>query len=161
VADDRLPLQSPFVTVPGAVERLLQADAVAVLITVNHDSSPQASVVWFEAHGDEVVIFAERATRKVGNLRRDPRALLVILQPGVPAMRGVPDYALLHGQAMVEDGDDVALRDRLAGRYMGLDRYPFAPPNSEWTIIRFRVHRIGGHGPGLREKAAYGGWDLP
>ena len=69
---------------------LLESDALAHLVTLNSDGSPQVSCVWVGLDGDEIVSGHLRAEqRKLQNVARDPRVSLSIegteLQP--PGLR--------------------------------------------------------------------------
>ncbi|MBM3675178.1 MAG: hypothetical protein FJW88_09545 [Actinobacteria bacterium] len=65
-------------SIPHPAEDLLGSNALTHLVTLNDDETPQVSVVWCGVRGDEIMFVSEAATRKVRNLRRDPRVLLSI-----------------------------------------------------------------------------------
>ena len=52
----------------GQADALLGSDAVAHVWTTNADGTPQVSVVWVIAQGDEIVFGTDTASQKAKNL---------------------------------------------------------------------------------------------
>ena len=67
-----------MVDVGAQADALLGSDAVAHVWTTNPDGTPQVSVVWVIAHGDEIAFGPDTSSRKAKNLRRDNRIVLSI-----------------------------------------------------------------------------------
>ncbi len=65
-------------TIPAIAQAMLGTDAVAHVWTNNADGSPQVSVVWVIAHGDEILFGTDAHSEKAKNLRRDSRIILSI-----------------------------------------------------------------------------------
>ena len=57
---------------------LLGSDAVAHVWTSNPDGTPQVSVVWVVARGDEILFGTDASSQKARNLQRDNRIVLSI-----------------------------------------------------------------------------------
>lgn len=74
----------------------------AVLATVRADGSPQVTPVWYHWDGDAVRISSPNWTKKVANIRRDPRVSVCIDDQ----VSGT--YATLFGTAELIDGDAVS-----------------------------------------------------
>ncbi len=128
-------------------DALLGSDAVAHVWTTNPDGTPQVSVVWVIAHGDEIVFGTDTASQKAKNLRRDDRIVLSI-EDVERNERGFQRHLVVRGRARIEDGPDPALMDRLAQKYLGLDRQPLALRDSPTSVVvRVSVDRISGVGP--------------
>ncbi len=128
-------------------DALLGSDAVAHVWTTNPDGTPQVSVVWVIAHGDEIIFGTDTASQKARNLRRDDRIVLSI-EDVERNERGFQRHLVLRGRATIEDGPDPALMDRLAQKYLGLDRHPLALRDSPTrVVVRVSVDRISGVGP--------------
>ncbi|HNG58106.1 MAG TPA: pyridoxamine 5'-phosphate oxidase family protein, partial [Solirubrobacterales bacterium] len=53
--------------------RLIESDALAHLVTLNRDGSPQLSCVWVGLDGDEIVSGHMMKRLKLKNVERDPR----------------------------------------------------------------------------------------
>ena len=141
---------------PAQVMRVLRSPALAHLITINPDGTPQVSVVWVDVLDDQVVCLAERTRQKIKNLRRDRRVVISVEDPQKNA-NGLPNHLVLRGHADIREPAQLALQDRLARLYMNLERYPFANRGAESLVeVRVTVDRISGFGP--FEQGAYGGW---
>ena len=128
-------------------ETLLGSDAVAHVWTENRDGSPQVSVVWVVVRDDEIVFGCDRSCQKAINLRRNPSIVLSI-EDEVRNEQGFQRHLVIRGTATIEDAPDPALMDRLAQKYIGLDRHPLAmrdAPSS--VVVRVAIDRISGVGP--------------
>lgn len=60
------------------VRRLLGGTSLAHIATVLPDGSPHTVPLWVGTHGDHVVFLTGPRSRKVRNLRRDPRVALSV-----------------------------------------------------------------------------------
>ena len=61
-----------------SVRELIESGPLAHLVTVNHDGSPQVTIVWVGIEEDEVVSGHLYRHRKVQNIERDPRVCIEI-----------------------------------------------------------------------------------
>lgn len=126
---------------------LLESDALAHLVTLNRDGSPQLSCVWVGLDGEEIVSGHMMKRLKLKNVERDPRVLLSVESPTSNEM-GLKEYLVVHGTARVEEGGAAALLQDLAHTYMGPDAV-FPPPGVDapgW-VLRITPERLGGVGP--------------
>jgi PPOX class probable F420-dependent enzyme len=60
------------------IERFLETEPVVWLSTIGADGSPSLVPTWFVWDGSEIVIRSKPGASKVGNLQRDPRAMLAL-----------------------------------------------------------------------------------
>ena len=67
-------------SLPDSARALLESPALAHLVTLNPDGSPQVSIVWVGLDGDEIVAGHLPEHRKVRNIRNDSRVALSIEQ---------------------------------------------------------------------------------
>jgi PPOX class probable F420-dependent enzyme len=127
---------------------LLESGALAHLVTLNPDGSPQASCVWVGLEGDEIVSAHMGDRQKLRNVRRDPRVLLSI--EGTELDRfDLRQYLVVHGRGEVTEGGAADLLQRLAHVYLGPD-VVFPPPEHAGPggyILRIGPERLGGNGP--------------
>ena len=132
---------------------LLESDALAHLVTLNPDGSPQVSCVWVGLDGDEIVTAHMQRRLKVRNVERDPRAVLSIEATTLNGQR-LREYLVVHGRARVVEGGARALLQDLAHVYMGPDAV-FPPPQLQAPgfIMRITPERLGGVGPWADEAA--------
>jgi PPOX class probable F420-dependent enzyme len=136
------------VQLPAAARELVESDALAHLVTINRDGSPQVSCIWIGLEGDELVsghLYTEQ--QKLRNIRRDPRVVLSLegkeIQPP-----GLKQYLVVHGRARIEEGGAPELLQRLARIYLGPDvKFPPMDDPPPGQTVRITVERIGGIGP--------------
>jgi len=142
-----------MVSIPTQVQTLLGTDAVAHVWTSNPDGSPQVSVVWVIAQGDDVLFGSDAKSVKCRNLALDPKVILSI-EDTERSERGFQRHLVIRGTATLEPGPDPDLMDRLAAKYVGLQQHPLALRDSpDCVVIRVSVDRISGVGPWINEEA--------
>jgi PPOX class probable F420-dependent enzyme len=135
------------VEVLAQADALLGSDAVAHVWTTNPDGTPQVSVVWVIAQGDEIAFGTDTASQKAKNLRRDNRIVLSI-EDTERNERGFQRHLVVRGRARIHPGPDPELMDRLAKKYLGLHRHPLALRDSPTSVVvRVKIERISGIGP--------------
>jgi PPOX class probable F420-dependent enzyme len=132
---------------PDSARDVLESDALAHLVTVNQDGSPQVSVVWVGLEGEDIVSGHLRDQQKLRNVRRDPRVALTLETP-VTNPLGLREYLVVHGRATIEEGGAPELLQELARIYLGPDvTFPPMPDPPPGFRLRIAVERIGGIGP--------------
>jgi PPOX class probable F420-dependent enzyme len=126
---------------------LLESAALAHLVTLNADGSPQVSCVWVGLDGGEIVSAHMLRRQKVVNVERDPRVSLSLEGPGTNAL-GLREYLVVRGTARVQQGGAAALLQQLAHVYLGPD-VVFPPPgfDAPGFVLRITPERLGGVGP--------------
>jgi PPOX class probable F420-dependent enzyme len=104
-------------------------------------------MAWMDVEGDEVLFNTAEGRRKPDNIRRDPRVIVSVQDRNKPQA-----CAVFHGRGRVADvGADEHI-DKLAKRFLGVDKYPYRQPTEKRLIVRIEVDRISGMAPG------YGSW---
>jgi len=133
--------------IPQSARELLESAALAHLVTVNPDGSPQVSVVWVGVDGDEIVAGHVPNNRKVQNIRRDGRVALSIETDRRNEM-GLTEYLVVKGTARITEGGAVELLRKLAKTYQGPDA-DFLPGDDlpGGYVTHIRVDKISGVGP--------------
>ena len=132
---------------PDSARELIESGALAHLVTLNADGSPQVSCVWMGLDGDELVAGHLRRQQKIRNIERDPRVVVSFegtrLHPP-----GMKEYLVVHGRARVTEGGAPELLQRLAHVYLGPDvTFPPMPDPPAGYVSHITVERIGGTGP--------------
>ena len=132
---------------PSEARALLESDALAHLVTLNGDGSPQVSIVWVGLDGDEIVAAHLPWQQKLRNIRRDPRVALSLEGTRTNAI-GLREYLVVHGTARIEEGGAAEWLQRLAHTYIGPDAMfpPMAEPPPGWRTV-ITPERLGGVGP--------------
>lgn len=134
-------------SIPHPAQALLGSSALAHVVTVNRDGTPQVSVVWCGVRGDQIVFVSEGATQKIRNLRRDPRVLLSI-EDEERNLRGLQQHLVVAGRGTVVDGADAALVDELCRVYLGRADHPLELRTSPSAVtVTIEIDRISGNGP--------------
>ena len=132
---------------PESARAVLESAALAHLVTVNRDGSPQVSIVWVGLDGDDVLSGHLRDQQKLRNVRRDPRVVLSLETPTTNPM-GLREYLVVHGRGTVEVGGAPELLQQLAYTYLGPDVvFPPMPEPPPGFRLRIAVERLGGVGP--------------
>ena len=118
--------------VPDGFLDLFHKKSFAHLATLMPDGGPQVTPVWCDFDGTHVLINSAKGRRKDKNMRREPRVALSIQDPENPYR-----YLEVRGRvvSISEEGADAQI-DRLAKRYMGVDRYPLRKPGEVRVIYR-------------------------
>ncbi len=112
----------------------------ASLATINKDSTPQQSAMWYDLDGDTILMNTAAGRVKERNLRRDPRASICV----VDGYR----FVTISGTVELNDDQTVAQADikRLAIRYDGQEagekqaREQFA--KQQRVTIRLKIEHI-------------------
>lgn len=134
-------------TVPDSARALINSNALAHMVTLNEDGSPQVTLVWVGLDGDDVVVAHLRESQKVHNIRNDGRVAINIQSPTRSEM-GLTEYLTIYGQATIEEGGAPELLQELAYTYLGPDiKFPPMPDPPPGFITRVNVERISGVGP--------------
>jgi PPOX class probable F420-dependent enzyme len=133
--------------IPDEARVVLESDALAHLVTINPDGTPQVSCVWVGLEDDEVAFASPGPRRKLDNIRRDPRVTLSLEGSTVSAL-GLKEYLVVYGRARIQEGGGPELLQRLAHVYLGPDvKFPPMDDPPPGVVVRIAVDRLGGHGP--------------
>jgi PPOX class probable F420-dependent enzyme len=135
------------VTIPDTAREVLESAALAHLVTINPDGSPQIAIVWVGLDGDEIVAGHLADQQKLRNIRRDPRVALSVETDRTNPI-GLREYLVVHGRARITEGGAPELLQRLARTYLGPDvRFPPMPEPPPGYVTHIAVERVGGVGP--------------
>ena len=133
--------------IPDSARAVLESAALAHLVTLETDGSPQVTVVWVGLDGDEIVAAHMPENRKVRNIRADGRVALSV-ETTTRNAYGLMEYLVIYGTARITEGGAAALLQRLAHTYIGPDAtFPPGPDPRPGFITRISVDRIAGVGP--------------
>ncbi|HEY5661395.1 MAG TPA: PPOX class F420-dependent oxidoreductase [Gaiellaceae bacterium] len=134
-------------TLPDSARELIESGALAHLVTLNRDGSPQVSCVWVGIDGDELVAGHLPEHQKIRNIRRDPR-VSVSFEGTRVRPPGLKEYLVIHGTARVTEGGAPELLQRLAHVYLGPDVVfpPMTDPPPGY-VTHITIDRVAGVGP--------------
>ncbi len=114
---------------------LLDAPTYAVLTTLNADGSPQMSTMWVTRDGNDVLFSTVDGRQKPRNLRRDPRAAVLLVNPDNPF-----EYLEIRGTVSLTE-DPGRLIDELSQKYLGQD-YPAESPETVRLVVRLTPTKV-------------------
>ena len=125
-------------SIPDKYRDLFTKRAFASLATLMPDASPQVTPVWVDLEGDLVLVNTAKGRQKDKNMRRDPRVALAIIDPDNPYR-----YLEIRGRIaeITEDGADAHI-DKMAKKYLGVDKYPYRQPTETRVIFKIRAERV-------------------
>src|SRR4051812_3785727 len=117
------------------IEEFLKDSAeVAYVSTVQADGSPYVNPVWFEWRGDSFVIITKPLARLCENLRRDPRAAIVVASPTPPYRR-----VLAQGRAEELTEDWIPTAERMVLRYVGPGGLDYLKATASLERVTFAI----------------------
>src|SRR3954467_388232 len=93
-----------FMDIPDDFHPLLRSTAVAVVSTLGPNGEPQATPTWFMFDGDRLSFTLVDGRQRLRNLRRDPRASVVVIDPAQPTF-----YLQLRGRVALVTDPEAAL----------------------------------------------------
>jgi PPOX class probable F420-dependent enzyme len=122
------------------VAKLLDEKNFAFLATLMKDGSPQVSPVWIDLDKDTNTILVNTAEGRIKqkNVLRDPRVAISIVNQNNPY-----EMVTIRGKVIeqVSQGADEHT-DKLAKKYIGVDRYPYRSPTEKRIILRIKPETI-------------------
>jgi PPOX class probable F420-dependent enzyme len=134
-------------SIPPEARALLDSDALAHLVTLNPDGSPQVSCIWVGLDGDEIVAGHLFPQQKLRNIERDPR-VAVSVEGSETNDIGLRQYLVVHGRARITEGGAPELLQELAETYLGpRTKFPPMPDPPPGRVTHVTPERFGGVGP--------------
>ena len=124
---------------PELAKQLAEAKNFATVATLMPDGSPQASVVWLDTDGELLIFNTAEGRIKSRNMRRDPRVAIAVHNAEQPYQQ-----AMIRGRVVeiTADGADDHI-DKLAKKYLGLDKYPYRQPGEQRLIVKIAAEKVG------------------
>ncbi len=117
---------------------LLEQPNLVYLSTLMPDGSPQVTPLWVEVRDGLIFLNTQEGRVKTNNMRRDPRVSLAAHEETNPY-----HYVTVRGRVVGITTDGAAgLNDRLAQKYMGLDRYPFEHPSEVRVAVTIQPQQV-------------------
>jgi PPOX class probable F420-dependent enzyme len=108
------------------VRAFLDEVRLATIATTNRDGSPHQTALWYARRGETILLNTGVASKKVRNLKRDPRASVCIVDSQNSR------HVTLQGTISLDDSHVIDDLTALATRYQG----PEAGPGLAATIAK-------------------------
>jgi PPOX class probable F420-dependent enzyme len=133
---------------PAEARAAIESGALAHLVTINDDGSPQVACVWVGIEGDELLTgHLASSQQKLKNVVRDPRVALSVQLPTRNPI-GLQHYVVVRGRARLTEGGAPELLHRLAQVYVGPGtRFPPMSDPPPGFVMHISIDRVGGFGP--------------
>jgi PPOX class probable F420-dependent enzyme len=110
----------------------------AFVASLMKDGSPQITPVWIDYDGQFLLINTAERRTKQKNFERDPRIAVSVMDHNNP-------YNVVTVRGMVVEqtgaGADEHI-DRMAKKYLGVDKYPFRNPDEKRIILKIKPEKI-------------------
>ncbi len=124
--------------IPEKYLDLFNKKAFGSLGTLMPDGSPQVTPVWVDRDGDTVLVNTAKGRQKDKNIQRDPRVSVTLIDPDNP-------YRYLEIRGKVVEATDKGAKDhidKMAKKYLGVDKYPYAQPGEQRLLLKIRPERV-------------------
>ncbi len=128
--------------IPETFLDLFDKKAFGSLGTLMPDGSPQVTPVWVDREGETVLVNTAKGRQKDKNIQRDPRVAVTLIDPENPYR-----YLEIRGRVVetTENGAKDHI-DKMAKKYLGVDKYPKAQPGERRLLLRIRPERFSSMG---------------
>jgi PPOX class probable F420-dependent enzyme len=124
------------------VAQLFQEKNFAFVSTLMKDGSPQITPTWVDIEkNNEYSILVNTAEGRIKhkNLSRDPRLAISVVNGSNPY-----EMVTIRGKVTEQITQDAAEEhiDKLAKKYLGVDKYPGRSPGEKRVILRIRPEKV-------------------
>jgi len=124
------------------IARLFQGKNFAFVSTLMEDGSPQITPTWIDIEKNaeySILINTAEGRVKHKNLSRDPRLSISIINGDNPY-----EMVTIRGRVMEQITSDAAEEhiDKLAKKYLGVDKYPGRSPGEKRIILRVKPEKV-------------------
>ena len=122
------------------IAKFFEGKNFAFLSTLMKDGSPQITPVWIDLEKDTntILINTAEGRTKHKNVSRDPRVAISIVNQNNPyemiTIRGKVVEQVNHGAN--------EHTDKLAKKYIGVDKYPYRSPNEKRVILKIKPEKM-------------------
>ncbi|MGQ0606545.1 MAG: PPOX class F420-dependent oxidoreductase [Candidatus Nitrosotenuis sp.] len=108
------------------------------IASLMNDGSPQLTPVWIDYDGQFLLVNTAEGRTKQKNFARDPRVAISVIDQNNPY-----NMVSIRGKVIQQtsDGADEHI-DRLAKRYLGVDKYPFRSLDEKRIILKIKPEKI-------------------
>ena len=120
------------------VAKLLEDKNLAFVATLMSDNSPQITPTWIDLVDGIIIVNTAEGRVKQRNVTRDPRIAISIVDQKNPY-----NMVTIRGQVIEQTTHDADKHiDKMAKKYLGVDKYPFAMPGEKRILIKILPKKI-------------------
>ena len=120
------------------VAKLLEDKNLAFVATLMKDNSPQITPTWIDLVDGIIIVNTAEGRVKQRNVSRDPRVAISIVDNKNPY-----NMVTIRGKVVeqtTQDADKHA--DKMAKKYLGVDKYPFGMPGEKRILLKILPLKI-------------------
>jgi len=120
------------------VAKLLEDKNLAFVATLMKDNSPQITPTWIDLVDGIIIVNTAEGRVKQRNVSRDPRVAISIVDNKNPY-----NMVTIRGKVVEQitrDADKHA--DKMAKKYLGVDKYPFGMPGEKRILLKILPLKI-------------------
>ncbi len=122
-----------------AIRRLFEGKNIVFVASLMKDGSPQVTPTWVDIEDETILVNTAVGRTKQKNVSRDQRVALAIVD-----QNNQYDMVTARGKVVEQirgkEAEDHA--DKLAKKYLGIDRYPRRAPDEERILLKIKPERI-------------------
>ena len=120
------------------VAKLIEGKNLAFVATLMKDGWPQITPTWVDIEGGKILVNTAEGRLKQKNISRDGRIAISIADQNNPY-----HMVTVRGRVVEQtnEGADEHV-DKLAKKYLGVEKYPLRSPNEKRIIIKIKPERI-------------------
>jgi PPOX class probable F420-dependent enzyme len=125
------------------MSKLFQGKNFAFLSTLMKDGSPQVTPTWVDIEDGNIIVNTAEGRLKHKNISRDPRIAICVVDQNNPY-----HMVTVRGRVLEQtnEGADEHV-DKLAKKYLGVDKYPLRSSNEKRIIIKIKPERVSYQAP--------------
>jgi PPOX class probable F420-dependent enzyme len=121
-----------------SAKALFDSDEYATIATIEPNGQPQLSIVWVGRAGEDILVSTVEGRRKHQNLRRDPRATIIVSPRNAPWI-----YVEVRGTAEMTTEGARDLIEALSRKYTKDERYSFDDgTDNVRVVVRIKPYKI-------------------
>ena len=127
-----------MVMITPEIEKFLAGKNFAYFATLMKDGSPHVAPTWIDYDGKMILINTAAGRVKENNVKHDKRVAISVSDNSNP-------YEMITIRGTVKeitDKDADEHIDKLAKRYLGLDKYPFRSPTEKRIILKILPEKV-------------------
>ena len=120
------------------VVKLLKDDNLAFVATLMKDGSPQITPTWIDLVDGIIIVNTAEGRIKQRNVSRDPRISISIVDKN-----NQYNMVTIRGKVIEQTNADADKHiDKMAKKYLGVDKYPFAAPGEKRILLKIVPQKI-------------------
>ena len=118
---------------------MLEGKNFAFIATLSPEGSPRVTPVWVDTDGEHVLINTAIGRLKQKNVKRDPRVAVALTDSTNPY-----NFITLEGRVVEQVSGQIAEDhiDKMAKRYLGVDKYPHRQPGDRRVILKIKPDHV-------------------